>query len=133
MKNLKTSVIARNAQLDALGALANEGYLRIYDGTQPVNPESPSASGTLLSTCRFGTPAFGPAADGVLTANPIAQDGDIAANGNASWFRVLKSDGETVLWDGSVGVEKADLILRVISLVRHAALQINRLTYTQPQ
>jgi hypothetical protein len=130
--NLKTSLVSRNAQLNALAALADGGFIRLYEGMQPAAPEIPPG-GQLLSELRFSETAFGPANDGMIVANAIADDGDIKASGSATWFRVLKSDGATALWDGSVGTNSADLILATTALVRHAILQITSLTYTLPQ
>lgn len=131
--NLKTSIVSRNAELDALAALANSGPIRIYDGSQPSTPETAVSTQTLLATCTFGATAFGSASSGVITANAITQDSAIDATGTAAWFRVLKSDGTTVLWDGSVGTSSADMILATVSLVANAILQISSLTYTLPQ
>src|SRR5881394_3123086 len=101
--NLKTSIVARNAELDALAALANSGKLRIYDGTQPATPET-AAGANLLAELTMNAAAFGAAASGVITAAAITADSDADATGTAAWYRLLKSDGTTVLWDGSVGI-----------------------------
>jgi hypothetical protein len=131
--NLKTSIVSRNAELNALAALANSGYIRIYDGSQPSTPETAVSTQVLLAELRFGATAFGSASGGIITANSITDDSDINATGTASWFRILESDGTTVLWDGSVGTSSADMILATLSLVQHAILQITSLTYTLPQ
>jgi len=59
--NLKTSIVSRNAELDALAALANSGKLRIYDGSQPATPET-AAGATLLAELTMNATAFGAAA-----------------------------------------------------------------------
>src|SRR5215217_7735730 len=109
--NLKTSITARNAALDAIGPLANTGYIRIYDGTQAATPETAIGAQVLLAELRFNATAFPAASGGVLTANAITSDTSNNATGTASWYRALKSDGTTVLWDGSVGTSSADMIL----------------------
>lgn len=131
--NLKTSITSRNAALNALAPLANTGYLRIYDGSQPATPETAITSQNLLSTLRMNATAFGAAAAGVITANAITQDSSIAATGTAAWFRLFESDGTTVLWDGSVGTATADLILNSVALQIGAILQVSSLAYTLPQ
>jgi|SRR5216117_1800710 len=130
--NIKTSIEARNAELDTLAVLANNGYIRIYGGAQPTNPET-VASGPLLAELRFGSPAFNFAAGGIILANAITDDIDIAADGTATWFRVFQSDGTTALWDGSVDVADADLIVSTTTLVKQATLSITTLIYTLPQ
>lgn len=128
---MKTSIAARNAELDALAALANSGYLRIYTGAQPATPET-AASGTLLAELRFGVTAFAAAADGAIAANAITADSSADNTGTAGWFRVLKSDGTTALWDGSVGTSGSDLNLNSTAIQSGANVSISALTYTLP-
>jgi hypothetical protein len=47
--NLKLSNAAVNAKADALAALANNGYLRIYSGSQPADADSAITSQVLLA------------------------------------------------------------------------------------
>lgn len=133
----KTSVVARNAALDALCALANTGYLRIYDSTggtgQPATPETAVGSQVLLAELRFGATAFAAASGGVATANAITSDSAANATGTATWFRVLKSDGTTVLFDGSVGTSGCDMNFATVSFVLNAVISESSLTYTLPQ
>lgn len=128
---MKTSVTARNAELDALGPLANNGYIRIYSGSQPATPET-AASGTLLAELRFNATAFGSADSGVITANSITSDSSADATGTAGYYRALKSDGTTALWDGSVGTSGSDLNLNSTAIQSGAAVSITSLTYTLP-
>jgi hypothetical protein len=128
---MKTSIAARNAALDALGALANSGYIRIYSGSQPATPET-AASGTLLAELRFNATAFGAAASGVLTANAITSDATADATNTAGYYRALKSDGTTALWDGSVSTSGADLNLNSTAIQSGASVSISALTYTLP-
>lgn len=131
--NLKTSIVSRNAALDAIAALANNGYLRIYDGAQPATPETAVGAQVLLAELRMNAAAFGASAAGVITANPITSDTANNATGTAAWYRLLKSDGTTVLWDGSVGTATADLILNTVAVVINAQSDITTFTYTLPQ
>lgn len=131
--NLKTAIVTRNAALNAISALANGGLLKIYDGAQPATPETAITTQTLLSTLTLNATAFGAAAAGVITANAITQDSNIAGTGTATWYRLYKSDGVTVLWDGSVGLATADLILNAVALAAGAILQCSSFTYTLPQ
>ncbi len=130
--NLKTAITARNAALDAIAPLANTGYIRIYDGTQAATPETAIGAQVLLAELRFGATAFAAAASGVITANAITSDTSINATGTASWYRALKSDGTSAVWDGSVGTATSDMILNSVSLVSGAQLDITSLTYTLP-
>lgn len=131
--NLKESNVAANAMVDALTVLANTGYLRIYSSTQAADADTAVGAQVLLAELRFGSTAFGGAVAGVATANAITQDSSADATGTATWFRVLKSDGTTVLWDGSVGTSSADLVLTTTSIVANAAVAISSLTFTHPK
>ena len=101
--NPTLSNVAANAEADAACALANTGWLRIYDGTQPANADTAVSTQNILAELRFGATAFGASVAGVATANAITADSSANATGTATWFRVFKSDGTTALWDGSVG------------------------------
>jgi hypothetical protein len=129
---MKTAIATRNAELDAFAPLCNNGYIRIYSGAQPATPET-AASGTLLAELRFGATAFGAAAAGVITANAITADSSADNTGTAGYFRVLKSDGTTCVYDGSVGTSGADLNLNTTSIVAAAAVTVTSLTVTLPQ
>ena len=88
--------------------MANTGWLRIYDGTQPANADTAVSTQNILAELRFGATAFGASVAGVATANAITADSSANATGTATWFRVFKSDGTTALWDGSVGTAAAN-------------------------
>lgn len=125
--NTQNDVAARNAGVDAIVALANTGYLRIYDGTQPA---AGGAATTKLAELRFGATAFGAAAAGVATANAITSDSSADATGTATWFRVLKSDGTTILWDGSIGTSGCNLNLNSTAIQVGAQVSVSAMTYS---
>jgi hypothetical protein len=127
----KLSNTAANAAADAVTVLANTGYLRIYDGAQAADADTAIGAQVLLAELRFNATAFGAAAAGVATANAITSDSAANATGTATWFRALKSDGTTVLFDGSVGTSGANLNLNTVSIVTAAAVAVTSFTYTQ--
>jgi hypothetical protein len=129
---IQTSIVARNAELDALAPLANSGYIRIYTGAIPATPET-AVSGTLLAELQFNATAFGAAAAGVITANAITQDSSADNTGVAGTYRALKSDGTTALWDGTVSTSGADLNLNSTSINAGVAVSVPSLTVTLPQ
>ena len=128
--NPTLSNVAANAEADAACALANTGYLRIYDGAQPANADTAVGAQVLLAELRFGATAFGAASAGVATANAITADSSANATGTATWFRVLKSDGTTALWDGSVGTATANLVLDSVSIVIGGVISVTAFTFT---
>ncbi len=92
-----------NAAIAAFLAIFDSGYLRIYDGAQPANANAAITTQVLLAELRFDSTAFGAPTAGVATANAITSDTSANATGIASWFRAFKSDGTTVVMDGTVG------------------------------
>jgi hypothetical protein len=95
-------VDAIHARIDAG---AGPGQLEIYSGTRPANPEAavPGAS-VLLVDFTLEDPAFAAATmvGTVATANAAQPDPvNGAANGTATWFRILDSDNVAIM-DGSV-------------------------------
>jgi hypothetical protein len=120
---------AANAAANALTALLNSGKLRIYDGSQPANANTAVSTQNLLAELTFNATAFGGASAGVATANAITS-ATAAATGTAAWFRAVKSDGTTVVWDGSVGTSGANLNLGTVAISSGATVSVSALTYT---
>lgn len=129
--NPKRTNTAANTACDAMAALLNTGYLRIYDGTQPATADTAITTQTQLAELRFAASAFGSAVAGVATAAAITSDSSADATGTASWYRALKSDGSTVVLDGSVGLSAADLILNAVAIVAGAAVAVTSMTLTE--
>ena len=127
----RLSVAARNAAADAVTALIGaSGFLDIYDGTQPTNPDTALGAQVKLAHLPLSADAFADAVNGVATANAITDDAAADATGTASWFTVTKSDG-TRIWEGSVGTSAANLIVPTTSFVAGVAIGVSSLTYTQ--
>ena len=128
--NPKISSAAVNAQADALSDLLDNGYLRIYDGTQPANANTAVSSQVLLAELRFNATAAAAAAAGTLTMNAITQDSSANNTGTATWFRALKSDGSTVVFDGSVGTSSCDINLGSTSITSGSSVGVTSMTFT---
>lgn len=123
-------VSIRNAWVDAITTRAGaNALLRLYDGTRPATGGTPTNKLAEL-TCNA---TFAPAGSGgVLTLNPITQDSDADATGQANWFRIVKSDGTTFVMDGSVGTSGADLNLSTNQIAQHAQVSVSSFTVTAP-
>ena len=129
--NPKRATAAINAAADAVCTLLNSGYLRIYDGTQPATANTAVSTQTLLAELRYNATAFGAAVAGVATANAMVEDVSANATGTASWFRALKSDGTTAVFDGSVGTATANMILNNVSMIASVPVAVTAHTYTE--
>lgn len=130
--NLKIAQNTASTEANALvGSFTNGALLEIYNSTQPSTPETAISGQTLLATVTLASPAFGSASSGVITANAIS-DVTITASGTATWFRLFKSDGVTVIMDGSVGTSGCDLNINSTALSAGATLSTTSFTFTVP-
>jgi len=130
---------ARNAACDAIVDLIDAGVgagiLRIYDGSQPANPQTAVSGQTLLATLTFSDPAFGAAATGVATASAITSDTNVDATSTASWARVLDSDGvdpTDAVFDMDIGQGSGTLSFDNTSFVAGGTAAISSMTVTVP-
>lgn len=122
-----------NSMLDAgIGTTADSGFLRIYDGTQAATASTAVGSQVLLAELTMNADAFPSASSNTLTANSITQDSSANATGTASWFRLVASNGTTVLLDGSVGTSGADLNLNSVSITAGGTVSCTSFTISQP-
>lgn len=124
---LGMAVAVRNAMLDAITTQAGaSALLRIYDGTRPAT--GGTATNKLAElTCNA---TFAPASSGgVLTLNAIT-NANALLTGTATWFRLVKSDGTTIITDGNVGTSGSDLNLNTTSIVSGGPVAVSSFTIT---
>jgi len=142
-KNTQLTSAMVNTQAGAIVTALQNGYLRIYSGTQPATADTALSGNTLLAELRFNATTAGVASGGVITfngtttasaassSNPIGPN-NAAASGTATFFRCLQSDGTTVVFDGTVDVSAntPNLALNSTALSSGAAVQINSFSHT---
>jgi len=131
-KNTQLAYATCNAQANTIGGLCNDGYIRIYDGSQPANADTAITTQNLLATLRFASTAFGSPSNGVITAAAIASV-TASASGTASWYRAFKSDGTTVVMDGNVATSNANMVVPTTSIVSGLTVSVTSLTHTVPR
>lgn len=125
------------AGANAKTALANGGFIMIYTGSQPADANQP-VTGTLLAKLPLSATAFqGATASGstgsrVVTAvaNAITSQAALVT-GTAGYHAVMKSDGVTVAWMGSVGTTGCDLNLNSTSLVSGTNVTVSSYTFSE--
>lgn len=106
----------RHAQNEALIAFAGNGAkINLYQGTIPANANTAITTQTLLVTCALAG-SFGTDTDGTLTLGTV-NNGTAVATGTMQFFRITKSDGTTVVMDGTVGTSGADMNFDTTSVV----------------
>jgi len=129
----KTAV--RTALADAVcnqstGQLATNGKIIIYSGTAPSNADAALSGNTAISTITGLN--FGAASNGVSTVSSSTADNN-AVGGTASFFRITKSDGTTVILQGACGTSGSDLNLNNLTINAGANVSLNAGgTYTAP-
>lgn len=111
-----------NGEADYIGTLLDNGYLRVYDGQQPESADDAITDQVLLAELRFAADAFPAAVDGVITSNALTSDASANATGTAAWCRLFKSDGTTVVMDGTVGTADANVIINTVDIVAAAVI-----------
>lgn len=108
--NLKYSNGTRDAQQQGLITYAGSNALiNIYNGTQPANANTAISTQTLLVSLPISG-SFGTDSNGTITLSSVTS-ANATATGTAEFFRIFKSDGTTVVMDGSVGTSGADMNL----------------------
>jgi|ERR1041385_8222236 hypothetical protein len=125
--SLDLTAASKNLALNALYDQANSGTIKIYTGSSPGSGNA--ATGTLLATLTFGSTAFAAASGASKAANAITSGTGLAA-GTAGYARMLKSDGTTVIEDGTVGTSGTDYVLNTTSIVVGATVSCSALTRT---
>lgn len=122
------------ASVNAVTALLGSGFIKVYSGTQPA--VNGSVSGTLLVTLTFSATAFptATASSGTVTAtaNTITS-GTAVATGTAGYCVLVKSDGTTVVANGTVGTSAANLNLASLSITSGGLVSCSSFVITQPE
>ena len=115
-------------------ALAASPKVLICSGTVPANADAAN-SGTLLATLVCSATPFSGYSNtgnaGRATFAAIAS-ATAAATGTASFFRITKSDGTTVITQGTVGTSAADLILNTVAITAGSTVSISAATIDLP-
>jgi len=131
---ISIATAARNARADAITTFTgNAALLRIYDGAPPASANAALAGNTKLAELVTGSPLAPAAAGGVLTANAIAQDASADATGTASFWRLYKADGVTVVKQGSATATGGggDLQLNTLSIVAAGPVGVTSFVLTE--
>ena len=128
---ISKAVLLRNAELDAKTSYAgNAALLRFYSGTPPASADTALSGNTLLAELTCGTPFASAASAGVLTLNSVTQDSSANATGTASFWRIYKADGTTVVKQGAPSTSGSDINMSTLSIVSAVPVQLTSLTFT---
>jgi hypothetical protein len=119
------TVAIRNEIIDLFNSKFNSGTLKVYAGAVPADVDAALGGATLLGTLSMSATAFPAASGGSAAANAITQDSAADATGTASFYRAFKSDGTTLIEQGSVGTSGAQLNLNTVDIVAGGPIQIS--------
>ena len=131
---------AARAACDAQAALCNSGKLRVYDGSQPADANTAVGAQNLLAEFTFSATAFAasscsgstPNRKATATANAIA-DVQATYTATATWFRAFKSNGTSIVFDGTVGTSGCDLNLTDVTLTDGEDCSVSSFTLSAPE
>jgi hypothetical protein len=133
---MKIAAATGSAMLDAAKALANTGTLIIYSGTQPTNPDTAISGNTALATFTFSGTAFGSDSSSggyeQATASFSASTVTASNTGTATFARMLKSDGTTVIADLTVGTSGSDINLNSTSITSGGNVTLSSFVLKMP-
>lgn len=138
--NMFISATQAQAQAQAMNVYNTgfgSGTINIYSNgtTQPANANTALGSGA-VKLAQFTLPATAnnSITSGVITFGSIANTSGIAT-GTASYFRILGSNGSTVVMDGNVGLSAStpDMVLDNTTITSGAVVSISSFTYTVTQ
>jgi hypothetical protein len=117
----------KNTLLDQItSAAGSTATVKIYSGSVPANADA-SNLGTLLVSLPCSNP-FAPASSGgILTASAITQT-NASQSGTAAFYRLMASNGSTVLAQGLVNTTGAEMNLNTTAIVSGGPCVITSLT-----
>jgi hypothetical protein len=130
------AVRIRNRQADVLGDDLDGGYLRVYQhgGSVPASVNAALGGATMLAELTFANPAMaGPAAGGMVTANPINSDPSANESGTAHFYRTFNAADE-VVEQGTVGRSGsgADMIVTTTQVAQGVEFEVTSYTHLVP-
>jgi hypothetical protein len=127
-KNTQMTNARVNVQADGLATTLNNGYLRVYSGTQPATADTALSGNTLLAESRFNVTAAPAAVAGLLTFNSFT-NGNAVASGTATFYRCLQSDGTTVVMDGNVGTTDQNMVVPTTTITSGVPFNVTSFTH----
>ncbi|WP_457156345.1 hypothetical protein [Mycobacteroides abscessus] len=111
--------------------------IRIYSGTVPTNADASLSGNTQLAELACATTPFSGYTDtgsaARATFGTIADDSSADATGTATFFRLLKSDGTTVVAQGEVATSGKELTLNTTAITSGSIVSITSGYFELPE
>jgi hypothetical protein len=127
----RTAVFVRNAQLDALVQLCEDGAVCGYGGKRPKSIDD-EPKGPKLFRCQVVGAVT--VEGGTLMLTKLAPEPSAPQDGVIAWYRMLAHDGRT-LWDGDVSEigEGGSLELDHLDIQSGAEVTLDSVVYRLPE
>jgi hypothetical protein len=121
------------AAVNAVTALFNSGFIKIYTGAQPAL--NAAVTGTLLVTLTYGATAFATAtaSGGVVTGTANAITAGSAGNTGTAGYMALQTSASVMIGTGSVGTSSADLNLNTLTITSGNNVSCSSFLVTMPE
>ncbi|SPX87716.1 hypothetical protein [Mycobacteroides abscessus] len=111
--------------------------IRIYSGTVPTNADASLSGNTQLAELACATTPFSGYTDtgsaARATFGTITDDSSADATGTATFFRLLKSDGTTVVAQGEVATSGKELTLNTTAITSGSIVSITSGYFELPE
>lgn len=130
--NLRITAATANAQVNAIGALLNSGFLDLYTVPRPDTADTAVTTQMRVASLTLNATAFASAVSGVASSNAIGPDANTANAGTVAWFRAWKADHTTPVFDGNIDRSGADLNLSQTFIASHSSVSLSGLTLSVP-
>jgi hypothetical protein len=135
-KAMSITTATADAMLTAFATLCNNGIVRIYNGAIPADVNAALSGNNILAQATmaatsFVTPFVTSGNNRRATANTITGDSQADLGGTASFFRVFTS-GNVAVWQGTVGVADADMIVASTTITINQPVNITSMVVSFP-
>ncbi|RJF86644.1 hypothetical protein D3874_06095 [Oleomonas cavernae] len=128
---LKLGTPLANTLATALGAVFDDGWLDLFAGTAPGNPDDPITATPLVSI-HLPAAAFAPAAGGTIALSGT-WFATVALIGTAAWFRLRDPTGQQILIGSVTGMAGAGpLKLLSLGLISGGVVLVTGFSLTLP-
>lgn len=129
---VSVAVDQRNDQADIIARALDGGSIKIYSGTPPANADASLSGNTLLAELALSPTSAPAASSGQLTFNTVSDDTSANNSGVATFYRTFKSDGTTVVTQGTVGTSGESLNLDDVNIVATGTVSVSSYTHSVP-
>lgn len=123
-----TGMMGGGANASLATQVGTSPLIRIYSGTVPTDADTALSGNTQLAQLACASTPFSGfttvGSNARATFGTITDDSSADATGTATFFRLLKSDGTTVIAQGAVGVGTGELQLNTTAITSGSIVSI---------